>query len=182
MVVRLPVTGCSVGLLRPPVSCCANPKATCALRPCAPPHPGPSPRTVAHNAHRRRSIPDGPVEQPLSYPVFGLQHARRSSSRCARGSGLSARRRTCLPAATAPSARSTAATVPAVQRVSAGRHGTCPGGSARLRSCCPPKISPASSRPNLCRIWRCFGRYPGQNYSAVPFTRQLLIMPLWDAR
>src|SRR6266487_1903672 len=78
-------------------------------------------REPAHYPHHRRRVPDRPVEQPLGLirrPFPG--RAQRSSSRCAGGSGSSARQRTCPPAATAPPARSTGAAIPAVQRASAG--------------------------------------------------------------
>ena len=74
----------------------------------------------ANHPHRRERVPDRAAEQPLGSVWGDLLSARRSSTRCAWGSGSSPRRRTCPPAAAARSARSTAVAVPAAQPVSGG--------------------------------------------------------------
>ena len=69
----------------------------------------------------------------VSGPACGPPNAWRSPTRCAAGSGSPPRRRTCPPAATARSARSTAAAIQQFSALPALQRGTYSGGSSRLR-------------------------------------------------
>ena len=113
----------------------------------------PGHREPAHDAHRRPGCPSWhDSAAAASCPASRPRRTGRCSTRCAPAGRSSPPPRTCPPAATPASARSTAAATPGPVPVPPAPCGAYPDGSSRLRFSCQHKQGNRQAAAPLCPL------------------------------